>query len=106
MWVISLNTSATLSIYVIVPFNFHGISSLHKHRFSQAKKFLLHLTAYSQITTIYVTTKLISVALYMIMLTANNLLLRENVKIILHDRLHTRHCKRTHCDKTASDESC
>lgn len=104
VWAISL-TSATLSIYVIVPFSFHGISSLYKPRFSKEKK-SLRLTAYSRITTIYVTTKRLSVALYMNILTANNLLVTNNIKIILHDRLQMRHCNRTHCDKAASDESC
>jgi hypothetical protein len=41
VWVISLKTSAILSIYVIVPFIFHGISSLYKHRFTQAKKLFI-----------------------------------------------------------------
>jgi hypothetical protein len=56
-------------------------------------------------TTIYVTTKRHSVALYMNILTANNLFVTNNIKIILHDRLQMRHFNLTHCDKTASDES-
>jgi hypothetical protein len=29
----------------------------------------------------------------------------HQIKIILNDRIQTRHCNHTHCDKTASDES-
>jgi len=90
-----------------VPFNFHGISSLYKPMFTQAKIFLLLLTVYSRITTIFITTKHLSVVLYMNILSANNLLVTNNIKkTILHDRLQLRHCNRTHCDKTVSDESC
>jgi hypothetical protein len=70
----------TLSIYMNVPFNFHGISSLYKPMFTQAKIFLLLLTVYSRITTIFITTKHLSVVLYMNILSANNLLVTNNIK--------------------------